>query len=112
MKAKGKHIVLLKTLVKILSERIEGFQGAYNESPMMPRGNLSDICTHVVTVFHSVLNQTEFQLVQNRKENCHHDHIPFNSKGNGNQFSRVYIKIPDPIIRRIKLINQLIDFDS
>ena len=22
--------------------------------------------------------------VQNRKENCHHDHIPFNVKGNGN----------------------------
>ena len=25
----------------------------------------------------------EFHLVQNRKENCHHDHIPFNLKGNG-----------------------------
>ena len=25
----------------------------------------------------------EFHLVQNRKENCHHDHIPFNVKGNG-----------------------------
>ena len=23
-------------------------------------------------------------LVQNRKENCHHDHIPFKVKGNGN----------------------------
>ena len=23
-------------------------------------------------------------LVQNRKENCHHDHIPFNVKRNGN----------------------------
>ena len=23
-------------------------------------------------------------LVQNRKENCHHDHIPSNVKGNGN----------------------------
>ena len=23
-------------------------------------------------------------LVQNQKENCHHDHIPFNVKGNGN----------------------------
>ena len=21
---------------------------------------------------------------ENRKENCHHDHIPFNVKGNGN----------------------------
>ena len=23
-----------------------------------------------------------FPLVQNQKENCHHDHIPFNLKGN------------------------------
>ena len=22
--------------------------------------------------------------VQNQKENCHYDHIPFNAKGNGN----------------------------
>ena len=22
---------------------------------------------------------------ENRKENCHHDHIPFNVKGNGNR---------------------------
>ena len=29
-------------------------------------------------------NQMEFHLVQNRKENCHHDHIPFNVKGIGN----------------------------
>ena len=29
------------------------------------------------------LNQMEFHLVQNRKENCHHDHIPFNLKGIG-----------------------------
>ena len=26
----------------------------------------------------------EFHLVQNRKENCQHDHIPFNVKGNEN----------------------------
>ena len=26
----------------------------------------------------------ELHLVQNRKENCHHDHIPINLKGNGN----------------------------
>ena len=38
----------------------------------------------VVTVFFSILNQMDFHLVQNRKENCHHDHIPFNVKGNGN----------------------------
>ena len=36
----------------------------------------------VVTVFHSILNQMEFYLVQNRMENCRHDHIPFNVKGN------------------------------
>jgi len=30
------------------------------------------------------LNQMEFHLVQNLKENCHHDHIPFNVKGKGN----------------------------
>ena len=32
-----------------------------------------------------VLNKMEFHLVLNRKENCHHDHIPFNFKGNGNK---------------------------
>ena len=26
----------------------------------------------------------EFHLIQNRKEKCHLDHIPFNVKGNGN----------------------------
>ena len=38
----------------------------------------------VVTFFLSSLNQMEFHLVQARKENCHHDHIPFKVKGNGN----------------------------
>ena len=38
----------------------------------------------VVTVLLSILNQMELHQVQNRKENCHHDHIPFNLKGNGN----------------------------
>ena len=42
----------------------------------------------VVTVFLSILNKKQFHLVQNRKENCHHDHIPFNYKGNGNSFSQ------------------------
>ena len=37
----------------------------------------------MVTVFHWILNQMEFHLVQNRKEKCHHDHIPFNVKGIG-----------------------------
>ena len=44
----------------------------------------------VVTVFISILIQMEFHLVQNRKENCHHDHIPFNFKGNGNIVFSVY----------------------
>ena len=30
--------------------------------------------------FLSILNQMKFHLVQNRKENCHHDYIPFNVK--------------------------------
>ena len=38
----------------------------------------------VVTGFLSILNQIEFHLVQNRKENCFHDHIPFSVKLNGN----------------------------
>ena len=37
----------------------------------------------VMTTFFSVLNQMEIHLVQNLKENCHHDHIPFNVKGEG-----------------------------
>ena len=36
----------------------------------------------VVIVFLSILNEMEFHLVQNWKENCQHDHIPFNLKGN------------------------------
>ena len=36
-----------------------------------------------VTVFRSILNQMEYHLVQNRKENTHYDHVPFNLKGNG-----------------------------
>ena len=27
---------------------------------------------------------------ENQNENCHHDHIPFNSEGNGNIVSSVY----------------------
>ena len=44
----------------------------------------------VGTVFLSILNQMEFYLVQNRKENSHHDHIPFDVKGNGNIVFSVY----------------------
>ena len=45
----------------------------------------------MVTVFLSILNQMEIHLVQNRKEHCHHDHIPFNVKGNGNTVFSVHV---------------------
>ena len=44
----------------------------------------------VVTVFLLVLNRMKFYLFQNRKENCHHDHIPLNLTGNGNIVFSVY----------------------
>ena len=44
----------------------------------------------VVTVFLPIMNQMEFHLVQNRKENCHHNHIPFNVKGNRNIVLSMY----------------------
>ena len=34
----------------------------------------------VVIVFLSILNQMELFLVQNREENCHDNHIPFERK--------------------------------
>ena len=39
---------------------------------------------NMLIVFLSILNQMEFHSVQNRMENCHHDHISFKLKGNGN----------------------------
>merc|ERR1719154_411927 len=36
----------------------------------------------LITVFLLIVNQMDIHLVQNRRENCHHDHIPFNVKGN------------------------------
>ena len=39
-----------------------------------------------------ILNRMELHFVQNRKENCHHDHIPFNTKGNGHSFLSVYLQ--------------------
>ena len=35
-------------------------------------------------------HQMGFNLVQNRKEKCHHDHIPLNLKGNGDTVFSVY----------------------
>ena len=51
-----------------------------------------------VTGLPSILNQKEFQFVQNRKENCHHDHIPLNLKEDGNIVLWVYwpSKMPKP----------------
>ena len=43
------------------------------------------------------LNQMEFHLVQNRKQNCHHDHIPFNVKGNRNIVFSVWKRRPGGI---------------
>ena len=37
-----------------------------------------------------ILNQMEFHLIQNRKENCHHNHIQFNVKGIGSIAFSVY----------------------
>ena len=47
----------------------------------------------MVTDFLSILNQMEFHLVQNRKEYCHHDHIPLNVKGNGNIVFSVWERV-------------------
>ena len=52
----------------------------------------------VATVFLSILIQIEFQLVKSRKENCRHDHIPFNVKGNGNI---VFLSARNDVIRII-----------
>jgi len=54
----------------------------------------------VVTVFLSILNQMEFNLVQNRKENWHHDQIPFNLKGNGT-YSFLSVSLNNPIHRKL-----------
>ena len=40
------------------------------------------MATVLISIFQ---NQMEFDLVQKRKENYHHDHIPFILKGNGNR---------------------------
>ena len=37
----------------------------------------------MMAVFLSIFNHMEIHLTQNWKENCLHDHIPFNLKGNG-----------------------------
>ena len=42
----------------------------------------------------------EFYLVQNRKENRHHDHIPFNLKGNRNTVFSVWDEMPASLMKR------------
>ena len=60
----------------------------------------------VVTVFYSILNQMEFYLVQNGMETCHHDHILFNVKGNGNIVFSVYAESKQ-FLNLAKLLNQI-----
>ena len=70
-----------------------GFQEWPSVPPKIRRGarlpfgcrfeRIRNYYTEKTTVFLSILNQMEIHLVQNRKENCHHDHIPFNVKGIG-----------------------------
>jgi len=47
--------------------------------------------TIVVTVFLSILIQMEFHLVQNQKENCHHDPIQFERK---RKYSFLSVQLP------------------
>ena len=71
-------------------------------------GALRKLCFHFLSQwmgydrgdsFLSILNQIKFHLVSNRKENCHHDHIPFSLKGIGNRVFSVFIL---DIIRAIR----------
>ena len=55
---------------------------------VLNREDHSQIYEHFL--FLSILNQMESHLVQNRKKNCRHDHIPFNLEGNGNIVFSVY----------------------
>ena len=62
------------------------------------------------TSMYPILNQMEFHLVQNRKENCHHDHIPFNLKGNGNIYISICFQIEwDMIVVSVflSILNQM-----
>ena len=51
----------------------------------------------VVTVFLSILGEIEIHLVENLKE-FHHSHIPFNFKGDENQFSECTPKYTRPVL--------------
>ena len=56
----------------------------------------------IVTVFLSISNTNGIPFgSENRKENCHHDHIPLNEKGNGNIVFSVYEILAGRICCRI-----------
>ena len=91
------ELILFKPTIEI---RIESSEGPFPSSDFRSFGkcfkrafyvhweNFISISFHiewnmiVVTVFLLVLSQMEFHFVQNRNENCHHDHISFNVKRN------------------------------
>ena len=50
----------------------------------------------------------EFHLDQNRKENCHHDHIPFNVEGNENQVFSVCEKKSFLSVKKVSIQQQWI----
>ena len=89
-----KLIIKMLRLIKFVSKYIQKCAGKIN--PKL--GTWRDLCLYTEkTIFpfpfileKKNLTQMEFHLVQNRKENCHHDHIPFNVKGNGNIAFSVY----------------------
>ena len=62
----------------------------------------------VVTVFHSILNQMEFHLVQNLKENRHHDHISFNVKGIGSIVFSLGTHTQNNLYKSLAKVNSLI----
>ena len=52
------------------------------------------------------LNQMDFHLAQNRKENCHHNHIPFIVKENGNIVFSVQLPTTNLYNDHIQLFTQ------
>ena len=58
----------------------------------------------VVTVFLSILNQMEFQLVQYQEENCHHDRIPVDLKGSRNLSIWVYTDMVLSVVTSVLII--------
>ena len=82
---------------------LRGWSGSLAWAPIMPRHSGCNVISSghrenyrsisfqiewdmiVVTVFLSILNTNGIPFgSENRTENCHHDHIPFNLRGNGN----------------------------